>query len=593
MSTEPGGIRNGGLAVVSALAAHGVDTVFGIPGTHNLELYRHLPARGIRAVTTRHEQGAGYAADGWALMTGRPGVVLTTSGPGLTNVLTAAATAYAESRPLLLLSPGPPTGAEHADAGTLHETRDSHGMAAAALGAAYRPRTAEAAAEAVTRAFARFRTRRPRPVHIEIPLDVLEGPWHGEVPEPADCTVPLPPQSAVRRAAAALCAARSPLLLAGGGTRRAGTELRLLTEALDAPLVTTANGKGVLDESHPLAVGASVRFPSVQQASREADVLLVMGSELGDSDLWGGTIGAPPAASASAAETSARPGSTPAASAAVDTASDSVSHRTDAPGMQTVIRCDVDPEQLHKNLAADVPLLGDTAACARALLQELERNGAAAAPAADGPETTDTARADTPGAARARALRARADAEFDASTLGARVTALVQEAAGPEIVVAGDSSRVTYDGAVHALRAQAPDQLLYMPGFATLGYGIPAALGAKLAAPHRRVVCVVGDGAAMFSVQEIMTAAELGLAIPFVVVDNGGYEEIEHQMDARGIAPFAVRLRTPDFAGLGRAMGAHGITLEEAELADEFSRALTVALEAARPTVIHVRAAAR
>ena len=111
--------RNGGAAVVETLAAHGVDTLFGIPGTHNLELYRHFDANGVRAITPRHEQGAGYAAEAYARVSGRPGVVVTTSGPGLTNAMTAAATAYAESQPVLLLSSGMPTGAEGLDLGQL------------------------------------------------------------------------------------------------------------------------------------------------------------------------------------------------------------------------------------------------------------------------------------------------------------------------------------------------------------------------------------------------------------------------------------------------------------------------------------------
>ena len=118
------GHRNGGAAVVETLAAHGVDTIFGIPGTHNLEIYRHLPTTGIRAVTPRHEQGAGYAAEAFARVTGRPGVVVTTSGPGLTNVMTAASTAYAESQPMLVLSSGMPTGAEGRDLGQLHEAKN-------------------------------------------------------------------------------------------------------------------------------------------------------------------------------------------------------------------------------------------------------------------------------------------------------------------------------------------------------------------------------------------------------------------------------------------------------------------------------------
>ena len=119
--------RNGGAAVVESLRANGVELIFGIPGTHNLELYRHLPAAGITAITTRHEQGAGYAADGYHQVSGRPGVVITTSGPAVFNVAAAAGTAYAESRPLLIISPGLPRGTDGGDAGQLHETKDASG----------------------------------------------------------------------------------------------------------------------------------------------------------------------------------------------------------------------------------------------------------------------------------------------------------------------------------------------------------------------------------------------------------------------------------------------------------------------------------
>ena len=141
---------------------------------------------------------------------------------------------------------------------------------------------------------------------------------------------------------------------------------------------------------------------------------------------------------------------------------------------------------------------------------------------------------------------------------------------------------------MHALTASTPDQLLYMPGFATLGYGIPAALGAKLADPARPVVCILGDGAAMFSIQELMTAAELGLGIPFVIVDNGGYAEIEGQMVDRDIEPFAVRLGRPDFAKLGQSMGGAGVTIAEADIDSALPQAVAEALDRTVPTAIHI-----
>ena len=167
----------GGAAVVDALVAHGVRDVFGIPGTHNLELYRYLPKSGIRHVVTRHEQGAGYAADGYARVSGRPGVLITTSGPGITNAITALATSYADSVPTLAISPGAPRGRVGADVGWLHEVKNQQAALDAVCGRSLRVESADEIPEVVADVFEGFAGRRARPVHLEVPVDVLEGPW--------------------------------------------------------------------------------------------------------------------------------------------------------------------------------------------------------------------------------------------------------------------------------------------------------------------------------------------------------------------------------------------------------------------------------
>ncbi|HLU60555.1 MAG TPA: 5-guanidino-2-oxopentanoate decarboxylase [Pseudonocardia sp.] len=523
--------RNGGAAVVETLAAHGVDTVFGVPGTHNLELYRHLGAAGIRAVTPRHEQGAGYAAEGYARVSGRPGVVLTTSGPGLTNAMTAAATAYAESQPLLVVSPGVPTGAEGADLGLLHEVKDATGAMDRLVAWSRRVASPEEAADAVAEAFAGFRGRRPRPVHVEIPLDVLERPWGGSPWVGAVTAPPAPDPADVRRAATLLAAARRPLVIAGGGAVDAADEVRALAEALGAPVATTVNGKGVLDESHPLAVGAAVRLRALQEAAGESDALLVVGSELGDADLWEGRISAP-----------------------------------------TVIRCDIDPGQLHKNCTADATLLGDAATALRALR------------AAMPPLPTD---APLGGGDRARQLReaCRREARAQAGRY-AEITAAVRAALPADGVLAGDSSQVTYLGSVHFFDLPAPRRFCYTPGFATLGYGLPAAIGAALARPGHPVAALLGDGALLFSVQELATAVDLRLPLPVVVVDNGGYREIRDQQAARGIPPVGVDLPAPDLAALAAAFGARGVATGDP---GALTALVAGALSADRPTLIHLK----
>jgi acetolactate synthase-1/2/3 large subunit len=531
VSPVPAAHRNGGAAVARTLAAHGVDTVFGIPGTHNLEIYRHLADCGIQPVTTRHEQGAGYAADGYAQVSGRPGVVVTTSGPGITNAMTAAATAYAESRPLLLVSPGMPRGTVGADLGQLHESKDSPSVAMDRLVSwSRRVESAAEASAAVTEAFASLARGRPRPVHIEIPVDVLDEPWSGEVAIAGSGSRAAPEAAAVERAAAVLASAERPLLVCGGGAVGATASVRELAERLGAPVATTCNGKGTLPEDHPLSVGASVRLRALQDAAGDSDGLLVVGSELGDSDLWGGRIGA-----------------------------------------RTVIRCDIDPGQLDKNCTADVRLLGNAADCLDALLQVLPPG--AAAPGAPG---------------RAAALRqaCAAEALVDGKAW-AEVNRVLRAALPADAVVAGDSSQVTYFGTVHFFPVRAPRQFLYMPGYATLGYGLPAAIGAQVAAPSRPVAALVGDGALMFSIQELVTAVELGLSLLVVVVDNAGYREIRDQQQARGILPVGVDLHVPDLPALARACGARGVNADGLDQLGELAEA---ALTAPGPTLVRLQA---
>ena len=519
--------RNGGAAVVETLATHGVDTIFGIPGTHNLEIYRHLPRTGIRAITPRHEQGAGYAAEAFARVTGRPGVVVTTSGPGLTNVMTAASTAYAESQPMLVLSSGLPTGAEGRDLGQLHEAKNPLGAMDQLVRWSRRVHSADEAAAAVTEAFGSFTGGRPRPVHIEVPFDVLEQSWSGM---PELCTKADAPQAdpdAVRRAAEVLAAAAQPMIIAGGGAVDAQAEVTALAEALGAPVATTVNGKGVVDEAHPLSVGASIRLRVLQKAAADSDALLVVGTELGDSDLWDGQIRG-----------------------------------------RTVIRCDIDTNQLDKNCPADHALLGDAATTLAALRQSL-------------PDGRPPAAASK----RAAILRAacREEAMTDAGPY-AEINAAVRAALPGDAVLTGDSSQVTYFGSVHFFDLPAPRRFCYSPGYATLGYGLPAGLGAAIGRPGSAVAVLLGDGALMFSVQELMTLTELRLPVPVIVVDNGGYQEIKEQEAARGIPPIGVELRTPDLAALAVAMGAQGVrTTSTADLTELVS----AALGADGPTLIH------
>lgn len=230
---------------MAALAAHEVDVVFGIPGTHNLPIYAHLGAYGIRHVTPRHEQGAGYAADGYARVTGAPGVVLTTAGPGVLNAATAIAQSYSDSVPVLLVSPGMPRDHPAPGNGHLHEVKDQSAALAAITAGSERVQDVADIPGAVTRAFAAMATGRPRPRHLEVPLDLLDELADVEVMPPVPVPVPRPDPAEVIRATELLGYARRPGIIAGGGARGAHREIAALAERLDAPVVTTPAGKGV------------------------------------------------------------------------------------------------------------------------------------------------------------------------------------------------------------------------------------------------------------------------------------------------------------------------------------------------------------
>ncbi|WP_241665769.1 thiamine pyrophosphate-binding protein [Prescottella subtropica] len=526
MMSRPG--VTGGQALVDALIAHEVDTIFGIPGTHNLAIYSALKDSGIRHVSPRHEQGGGYAADGYARVSGRPGVCVTTTGPAILNAATAAAQAYSDSIPVLFVAPGMPLGHPGGYNGLLHEVKSQFDAMSAVVGHAQRVTSVEEIPHAVAQCFAAMTHGRPRPAYLEIPLDLLD---HEAAVVPERPVVPATPTPAVAQldaAAGLLRSARRPLVIAGGGCSAAADELRGFAETLGSPVVTSTNGKGVLPEDHALSLGAGVQHPSLLELVRDSDVVVAVGTELSPADWWWGPI-----------------------------------------PESTLIRIDIDPLSIATNARPTVAVVGDAADVLATLTKRL--------PAAPAP------------AAAERAAQWRDRLRGDARTEGARYLGLCESLAAvldDDAVIAGDSAMACYYGLLSNLPLHRPRSFLYPAGLGTLGYGLPAAIGAKLAAPHRQVVAVLGDGGVMFTVAELASAAEAGLALPVVVVDNGGYGEIRNEMVDRDGRVHAVDLPAPDFPALARALGCHGVA---AGSCAEVGPAVRAALAADRPTLIHVR----
>jgi acetolactate synthase-1/2/3 large subunit len=523
----------GGEVVVASLAAHGVELVFGIPGTHNLPLYAALERYGIRHVSPRHEQGAGYAADGYARVCERPGVVVTTAGPALMNVAAAAGQAQSDSVPLLVIAPGMPRAHPAASTGHLHEMPSQQRAMSGVVERSVRVMSHAELAGELAGAFVAFRRERPRARFVEVPLDLLAEAADVDIPAPQHVGPPDPAPAALADAVALLRAAERPGIVAGGGAAGAADAVRALAERLGAPVVTTANGKGVVPDDHPLALGARLNFPAARAWLEDCDVVLAVGTELGESDLWG-----PPLALRGA-----------------------------------LIRVDLDPGQAHGNAPAAVAVIGDARSALGTMLDALG----------------DVATA--PGAAAAATLRERLIAEHAAQAAPWREWLPALDAAlPPDAIVAGDSAMCCYYGALGGLPARGPRSFLYPTGFGTLGYAVPAAIGAKLAAPDRPVLALSGDGGLMFTVAELASAAALGIPLPVVVFVNDGYGEIRKEMEDAGFPPVGVELSPPDLPAVARALGCAGAAVADP---DGLRAAIAAAFERSAPTLITVPEARR
>jgi thiamine pyrophosphate-dependent acetolactate synthase large subunit-like protein len=520
-----GDAMTGGEVVVGSLAAHGVEVVFGIPGTHNLPLYAQLERHAIRHVLPRHEQGAGYAADGYARSSGRPGVVLTTTGPALLNAAAAAAQAQSDSVPLLVIAPGMPRAHPAASTGYLHEMPSQQRAMSGAVERSVRAESHAELARELADAFAAFRSQRPRARYIEVPLDLLADTGEADVVVAPDITRPQAPAGAIAAAAELLRAAERPGIVAGGGAAEAAPALVTLADRLGAPVITTVNGKGTIPDAHPLALGARLNFAAARKWLERCDVVLAVGTELGESDLWG-----PPLKLAG-----------------------------------RLVRIDIDPVQAHSNNAAVVALIGDAAPALEALAAAL------------GADTRPAAAAD---------VRAALEPEWRAQAAPwLPWLEALERSLGEHAIVAADNAMCSYRGAIPALPAHRPRSFLFPTGFGTLGYAVPAAIGAALALPDRRVLALSGDGGLMFTLPELASAAALRLSLPIVVFVNEGYGEIRNQMADAGFAPVGVEITPPDLPAAARALGCAGAHAADPDaLLDE----LDAAFERPQPTLITV-----
>jgi acetolactate synthase-1/2/3 large subunit len=544
-----------GELLVRLLEDLGVDTVFGIPGVHTVELYRGLPATRIRHITPRHEQGAGFMADGYARVSGKPGVCFIITGPGMTNILTAMGQAYGDSIPMLVISSVNKTEQLGMGGGRLHELPSQRSLTSNVTALSHTLMRPDELPAVLTRAFAIFGSARPRPVHIEIPINVITASADhvdrklGAIPSP-----PAPSPAAIVRAAEVLTAARQPVIFLGGGANRAAGHARRLVELLDAPTACTINAKGILPKGHPLSLGSNTSLVPVRELVRASDAVLAIGTEMGETDY--------------------------------DLLSDG-NLRIDCP----LIRIDIDPEQVNRNFPADVAIVSDAGLAIDALLAQLGGRGATSAtPNTDATPNTgatpNPGATPSPGATRTAAVRAKLEAAWPAAWRGQRRTLETIQAALPDVIVAGDSTQPVYSGN-HQYDPRTPRSWFNSAtGYGTLGYALPAAVGAKLAAPNRPVVALVGDGGLQFTLPELASAIEARAPVIVLLWNNEGYGEIKRYMLERGIPAIGVDIHTPDLLAIAKGFGCGA---ERAASFGHLHELLQAAARSDRPTVIEVR----
>jgi acetolactate synthase-1/2/3 large subunit len=518
-----------GEALVGLLERAGVTTVFGIPGVHTLELYRGIGASGLRHVAPRHEQGAGFMADGYARVTGRPGVCVLIGGPGLTNAITPIAQAYHDSIPVLVVSGAVP--AAERDLGEIHDLPDQQALLETVTAFSHTVTDPSELGEVMHRAFEVFDSSRPRPVHIALPLDVIKQPadvddWSPRAPAP-----PIADPGGIARAASLLAAAHRPLVLLGGGAAGAGSEALAVARSLAAPIGLTINGRGTVPDADPLCLGSALSFAPVSDLLRAADATLLAGAQLSDLELWG------------------------------------LSEPLELPNL---VRVDIDAAQLDRRWPAEVGLHGDAAATLAAL--------AALLPAPDDDRLTGVA---------AEIARVRAALAPPAEVARfSELLALLERVLPEDRIVAGDSTQPVY-AANHLLGMARPRSWLMPIGYGCLGCALPMAIGAKLAAPDRPVLAIAGDGGFQFTIQELATARDLGAAVVTLVYDNRGYGEIRDAMDHAGIGHLGTDATTHDLVAIA---GGFGVAATRSRSLTELEGQLSGALASKLPAVIEFAA---
>lgn len=525
--------------LVKQLEAFGIETIFGIPGVHTIEFYRGLGHTNIKHITPRHEQGAGFMADGYFRASGKVAACFIITGPGMTNITTAMGQAYADSIPMLVISSVNQRSTLGLGQGRLHELPDQRALINGVSKFSYTLMSPNELPEILRQAFAVFNSDRPRPVHIEIPLDVIVMPAdHLSVHGLPIYTKPIASFEAITQSVQMLKDAKNGLLLLGGGAINASQKsLVKLAETFDLPVLYTINAKGVFPKNHKLALGSNQSVGAVRHLVANADVILAVGTELGETDY------------------------------------DTVFNG----GFEIngdIIRVDIDDHQLQCNYPAKLGIVSDAGAYVDAVCQYID-------------EHQLLPRYHSESHAVLAVQQVRNEILLDGYPKEWLVQKLVLDTLHknyPDAVFVGDSTQIVYSGN-HLFESNRTRQWFNAStGYGTLGYALPAAVGALLSG-QKNVFALVGDGGFQFTLNELATAVEEQLPLVIILWNNQGYQEIKRYMINNDIPAVGVDIYTPDFIKISEGYGCHA---EQLTSMDDLSEQVTQAFTRDKPTVLMI-----
>ncbi len=522
--------------MMELLQSYGAEFVFGIPGVHTLELYRGIATSGIRHITPRHEQSAGFMADGYARATGRVGVCCLITGPGITNAATALAQAYSDSVPILAVSSVNKTDSLDLGQGDLHELAAQQKLTSHFTAFSQTILDPESIPEVTARAYAIFNSERPRPVHIEIPIDLIENQVHWNV-KPANLPSPSQvPDEQLRLVADKLMQTKDVAIILGGGCKDAANEARECVELLNLPVVTTFAGKGIISEDHPLSLGANLLHQPILDFLKDADLVLAIGTQLSETDIW--------------------------------------SQSGDIKFDGHLIRIDIDPAQVYQNAVPDLGLIGDAKHALSSLTQFAQMY------------KQNIRHFDTI-VQFVEQLKQEANKCWSARThKHASIWDQIRNSLPDNGIVTADSTQLVYSGNYYYPARLPRTYLTSTTGYGTLGYALPAAIGAKLGKPDSPVVCVIGDGGLMFTIQELATAVEHQLPIVILLWNNDGYGEIRDNFNRLNIPLVGVDLESPDFLTIAKGFGCNAARVNELSQLPDLLR---IGFKSERPTLLEIR----